>query len=95
MTSKSSNQCCAELAFFLEEKKVQVTYLAKFREYGINTTSGGFQEIFYCPWCGKKFPGSLRDEWFDQLEGMGVDPIGEPEHVPSEFMTDAWWLKGK
>jgi hypothetical protein len=62
-----------------------------FREYGLLVHDGGESIIVieYCPWCGVRLPESLRDEWFDQLEGLGVDP--DCENVPEAFLIDAWW----
>jgi hypothetical protein len=63
----------------------------KFREYGIPILDGGssFQEIAYCPWCGRKLPESLRDEWFEELERLGLDP--SEDKVPEEYSSGQWW----
>jgi hypothetical protein len=65
-------------------------YWPKLREYGLLVHDGGSSMVVieHCPWCGVRLPASLRDEWFDELERLGVDPDGE---VPEGFLTDAWW----
>lgn len=75
------------------ENNVAITYIGKFREYGILILDGGsaFQEITFCPWCGSKLPDSLRDRWFeivfDELELDGVD---DPK-LPKYMLSDLWW----
>ncbi|MGW0989907.1 DUF6980 family protein [Streptomyces sp. NPDC002486] len=62
-----------------------VDFIAKFQEYGLIIHDGGRSSITieFCPWCGRRLPGSQRDRWFDELERRGVDP-GEDE-VPADF----------
>lgn len=69
-----------------------LTYVPKFREYGLEVSDGGssFIEIGYCPWCGKKLPGSLREEWFDTLENLGIDPFKDV--IPEEFNDERWHI---
>jgi hypothetical protein len=64
-----------------------------YREYGIKVLDGGtaFVEIRFCPWCGKKLPGSLRDQWFERLRALKLEP--EDSQVPEEMRSDAWWKK--
>lgn len=48
--------------------------------------------IQYCPYCGKKLPESLEEDWWNCLK----IEYGYPEkidEIPDEFMTDEWWLK--
>ena len=44
-------------------------------------------EIRFCPWCGKALPTSLRDQWFAELQKLGIDP----EDAPEKYKTDAWY----
>ena len=83
--------CCELMKKHLQDGEVSILYLKKIREYGITINDGGtsFQEIYYCPWCGKKLPYTLRDEWFDKLQGKGLDPF--TDEIPEEYKTDAWW----
>jgi hypothetical protein len=41
------------------------------------------QTIEYCPWCGARLPSSLRDEYFERLEQLGLEP--EPAAYRSIF----------
>lgn len=68
-----------------------VGYSPRFREYGLLVHDGGSSlvRIRFCPWCGSRLPGSLRDEWFAELERRGIDPGGG--EVPTAFRSSAWW----
>ena len=84
--------CCDEMTRFAADENVAVVYRPKFREHGILYLDGGTskQSIYYCPWCGKKLPDSLRNAWFDRLEELGIDP--DEDSIPEEFQSDAWWI---
>ena len=75
------------------ENDVAVIYISKFREYGIRILDGGssFLVITYCPWCGNRLPTALRDQWFDKIELLGLEP--DSDAIPLELTTDAWWQK--
>lgn len=75
----------------VEEPDVPVCYSPKFREFGISVLDGGSSEILlgFCPWCGNKLPESLRDRWFFELEGRGIDPTTDV--VPVEYTDERWW----
>lgn len=47
------------------------------------------QAVNFCPICGEKLPESLRGEWFDRLESLGVDPMNE--QPPAEYTNGSWW----
>lgn len=68
-----------------------IRYNPKFDEYGIPIKDGGMSRstLSFCPYCGVKLPESKRDEWFDRLEAMGVDPW--EDDVPEAFKSDTWW----
>ena len=68
-----------------------VDYSARLRQYGLIVHDGGHSVITieYCPWCGTKLPSSLADEWFDQLDQLGLEP-GDPR-IPEPLKSDAWW----
>lgn len=86
--------CCLQMESALADSTVPVDYIPKLREYGVRILDGGSSHlrITFCPWCGQKLPDSLRDEWFDNLERIGVDPYGD--EIPSEF-TDGRWYAAK
>lgn len=68
-----------------------LVYWPKYREIGIRVLDGGsaISTIDYCPWTGKKLPSSVRDQWFDIVWGLGLEP-GDTG-VPEEMNSDAWW----
>lgn len=91
--------CCKLLNISIEDPRVTVLYLSHFREYSIYLKDGVIaQNIFYCPWCGVKLPGDLRDEWVEILEQeYRIDnPFFikmEGGDLPKEFLSDEWWKK--
>ena len=82
--------CCEPMQSCLSERH-GIVYVARFREYGVRVLDGGssYIEIGFCPWCGEALPSSLRDEWFDQLEALGLEP-GDPR-IPDAMNSDVWW----
>lgn len=68
-----------------------VIYIARDRTYGIPIHDGGssYIRIHFCPWCGEKFPPSLRDTRLDRLEALGFEPF--EDDIPEEYKTDEWW----
>ncbi len=69
-----------------------VIYNPRFDEYGMIIHDGGnsYSILRYCPWCGKKFPRSKRDRWFEALKSEGYnDPL--KQRIPSKFLTDEWY----
>ncbi|HXQ86113.1 MAG TPA: hypothetical protein VN746_05515 [Gaiella sp.] len=68
-----------------------VGYWPTLREYGLIVHDGGTSMIViaYCPWCGANLPSSLRDEWYDRLDQLGLDP--DDPRVPETMRSDAWW----
>lgn len=69
-----------------------IDYNSKFDEYGIIIHDSGSSvlTIDFCPWCGSKLPESRRDEWFDELEKIGItDP--QEQTIPTKFITDEWY----
>jgi hypothetical protein len=82
----------------INEGKVCIGYLPEWRRYYITIKkSMAIQGILYCPWCGFKFPKSLREEYFDILENelkIEITPDMEAKkEFPKEFLTDEWWKK--
>lgn len=88
--ANASTHCCEIMRMHLESGELYLSYIPKFREYGIHYNDGGTsrQVIHFCPWCGSKLPPSRRNEWFDELDRLGLDPDDE---LPIEFTNDAWW----
>jgi hypothetical protein len=58
-----------------------------------------FSPIAYCPYCGKKFPDDLSEEWWETInEELGKDFLEDAycpkrKELPEEFLTDEWWKK--
>lgn len=63
-----------------------VQYDSRFDEYWVLAGSAR-QCLVYCPWCGEKLPPSKREEWFDAVEALGLDPW--QDEMPEEFRSDA------
>jgi len=93
--------CCELMDLFLEDQRIPILYLAKYREYNIpllyKNKITALQGIMYCPWCSKKLPERLRDKWFEILEKEYNldDPRREEQEglIPEEFEADEWWKK--
>jgi hypothetical protein len=78
------------MALALGDSRIPVIYLPKFREYGLGADADPVMQIIsHCPWCGAKLPSSLRNEFFDELDRMGLEP--ESPDLPLQFRSDAWW----
>ncbi|MCH8863634.1 MAG: hypothetical protein IID51_14190 [Proteobacteria bacterium] len=76
----------------LQEQDLALQYNPAFREWGVRVLDGGSSVIVidYCPWTGAKLPKPLRDEWFELVEELGLDPHGSD--VPEEMGSDEWWI---
>ena len=88
--------CCDEMNFHLSAGEIAVCHLPEFREYSILYLDGGSssQLINYCPWCGTRLPKSLRDEWFDEVFALGLEP--DDPKLPERYKSDEWYRnKGK
>jgi hypothetical protein len=82
---------CVELAAAVASEDLPVIYVPKFREFGIENTDGGssYQLIAFCPYCGERLPEPLRDDWFEAIERLDLEP--EDPGVPIRYATDEWW----
>jgi hypothetical protein len=95
--------CCLDMHYGVEDKDnpdniSPCDFNKKFRGYYLIATKGpGGKEMSYCPFCGKRLPKELSDEWFDILEKeYGLDlPLTSKQYdrIPAEFLTDEWWKK--
>jgi predicted RNA-binding Zn-ribbon protein involved in translation (DUF1610 family) len=65
-----------------------IKYDPRFDEYWI-PSGDARQVLFHCPFCGNALPDSKRDRWFDELEALGIDPLGADE-IPERYRTAAW-----
>jgi hypothetical protein len=90
--------CCDALQQEIDDPRVFISYISKYREYAIGTIDSNIVRLIYnCPWCGTKLPKSLRKKWFSVLETEHNfdDPWNEKQSklIPEEFKTDEWWKK--
>lgn len=71
-----------------------IFYSKNFDEYCLKIMDGGNSSISieFCPWCGEKLPESRREEWFDELEKLGIRNPWK-ESIPEKFRTDEWYKK--
>lgn len=83
--------CCDAMVGHLANQDLPLAYSPRFREYGLRILDGGsaIQLIGFCPWCGRRLPDPLREEWFERLEQLSLEP-GD-SRIPEEMKTDAWW----
>ncbi|MEH6473404.1 MAG: hypothetical protein V7752_19415, partial [Halopseudomonas sp.] len=82
--------CCEDMAEALKDHEHPLYYSGAYQEFGLLLSSEFEHSVLnYCLWCGSKLPDSRRDEWFDKLEVMGIDPW---EHdIPIHFLNSSWW----
>jgi hypothetical protein len=89
--------CCDQMDSLLNRGQTAIAYNEILREYSIldqHLASTARQEMIFCPWCGKRLPASLRDEWFEVMEReFGIDDPNSSPPGPQEMHTDAWWRK--
>lgn len=98
----TKTHCCAEMRDALVNgcedhaddpfacPDILIAYSDTFGEYGLIVHDGGpsYVVISACPFCAKHLPDSRRDEWFDRLEAMDVDPASDT--IPEPFASGAW-----
>lgn len=77
----------------IDNTDTPIVFSRKFDEYGLKVLDGGSSSILitHCPWCGQKLPESKRNQWFDEIEKLGIDPW--TENVPDKYNTDEWFRK--
>jgi len=92
------SHCCKQMTTYIDDPRVPIKYSKKIRSYSIPRKGKTVvQVIHYCPWCGKKLPKQLRDEYFEILEReYGIEPDLDSylqPGFPEEFKDDTWWKK--
>lgn len=105
MSEKETEEhCCNTMRSYLNDPYNEyelVQYNADVRSYRFPLYCDGKydkvqQLLFYCPWCGKKLPNELAEEWDDILEtqyGLSENDRLDDSKLPEDFKTDAWWKK--
>lgn len=68
-----------------------ICYNGKIREYVISPVGHISYTISHCPGCGSKFPKSLREEWFDIIEKLGLNAWEDRDKIPKKYQTESWW----
>lgn len=94
--------CCGRMRIAVEETcdehpdrydcpDALLTYVEKFDEFGLIVHDGGRSHVViaFCPWCGTTLPESKRNEWFERLEKLDLDPWDDD--IPPEYESGAWW----
>ena len=83
---------CEGMAQALDDGSVPLCYGDRFREYAliVRNSPNVRKLIEFCPWCGEKLPGSVRDEWFERLEALGIEDWDDPR-IPPEMHSGDWW----
>lgn len=97
---ESAHQDCAGWTASVEDPQVPFGYDSVLREYSVSIRQADGEDLekrqllVYCPFCGVKFPVTLRDQLYDELEGL----MGEFESLveaikraPIEYQSSAWW----
>ena len=96
--------CCPTMNKYLDPKTTEgelLIYNRDVRTYRFilhenEDKSGWYVPILYCPWCGKKVPKDLDQEWGETLEkeyGLTREARRDDSKIPEEFKTDEWWKK--
>lgn len=89
--SSNSPHACSDMLRSLADIDTPLVYNDQLREYGLQVRFRGgtvWQRVDFCPWCGAELP-SLRDEWFEAVEGLGLEP--GIDRVPPEYEDGNWW----
>jgi hypothetical protein len=74
----------------LADSEHPIYYSGAYEEFGLKLSSGFEYSILnYCLWCGKKLPKSRRDDWFESLETIGIDPW--ENDIPIHYLSSSWW----
>ena len=93
---KKNKYCCVFMSKFLKDSRVGIYYDPTIRLYTIFIpTSGSYQGIYNCPWCGHKLPYNLIDTYEETLKReYNIDDLysrDQEKLIPEEFKTDEWW----
>jgi hypothetical protein len=82
---------CERMALALSGTEYPLRYYDRFREYSVLVIDGGESVLIieYCPFCGVKLPRSVRDDWYDRLDRLGLDP--DSDAIPDMMKSGSWW----
>ena len=90
--------CCLTAHTSIEENRGPLRYESDTRNYLLDIKDDYAKALaVYCPWCSKKFPEPLDEEWnriLTEEYGIKWPDLKENKHkIPKEFHTDEWWKK--
>jgi hypothetical protein len=77
---------CGHMDQHRQNDWASIQYDDRFDEYWV-PAGPARQTLFYCPWCGEKLPDSKRDQWFDAVTSLGIDPWSD--EVPEKYRSAA------
>ena len=85
-----------EIFSFIDAGECGLRYSPKVREFHLQVRRSSVsvvQEICFCPFTGQALPPGLRDEYFRELEALGLqDGLADIPRAPPEFQSEAWWI---
>ena len=90
--------CCFTTHTTIEDNSGPLRYEPDTRNYLLDIIGDHAKALaLYCPWCGKKLPEPLDEEWTRILTeeyGIKWPDLEQNKHkIPAEFLTDEWWKK--
>lgn len=99
----NDNHCCNYMRSNINDSNSQFCYDKELRLYYAPCVDNGAvkyqarQILWFCPWCGKKLPKDLQDEYYDILStkyGIEWEDVATHQRkIPQEFLSDEWWKK--
>ncbi len=107
---KSPDVCCQEMLRLANDKECPFRHVNSVRAFYLDGLPEGYFksenqvdvsfQISHCIFCGKRFPVDLFDYRCEILSReFGLEMETEDGYrnplVPSEFLTDAWWIARK
>jgi len=87
--SVEAPHACPTMEWALSDERAPFIYDDLFREHAIMLSDESQLTMEFCPFCGTPLPPSLRDEWFERLDRLGLEP--EDPRVPAEMRDGTWW----
>ncbi len=85
-----------EIFGFIDADECGLGYSPIFREFSLQVRGSSKsvrQTIYHCPFTGTALPLGLRDEYFNELEALGLeDGLADIPRAPMEFQSEAWWI---
>lgn len=109
--SDDPKHCCFSMDSALASEEIRswgelIEYEPTTRSYHFllyenNKYSGTRYQLKYCPWCGKKLPKDLEEEFEEVLakeynitaKNWNAPEWDDEKDLPKEFLTDEWWKK--